>query len=77
MRTWIFPFGALVVGIFILMVSRTLGTFEDEDEKWKDASSFRQMIYGPAGYYRAVGTIFGVVLIIVGLVYVIANLLPF
>ena len=70
-----FSLVTLVIGITILLVSRSFDTFEDEDEKWKDESWMGQGIFGPPGYRRATGILLGVVLIIFGVVGIFATLL--
>ena len=66
-RNMVFYFGILVVGVLVLLFSRSLGTYEDEEEKWKEEFWFRELIFGPPGYPKATGIILGVLLIIIGL----------
>jgi hypothetical protein len=67
-----FYFGLFVLGLLVLMFSRTLNT--SEKDQFKDQRPFSEMLYGPPGYYRASFTLFGVVLVIVGLAGVLAVL---
>ena len=58
--------GISIVGTIVLMFSRTLNASEEDrgnEERW-----FREMLYGPPGYSRAVVVILGVILIIVGVI---------
>lgn len=56
----------LIVGLIVLMFSRTLDAYTEEESEQE--SQFNELFYGPPGYYRAVGMIFGVVMMIFGVI---------
>jgi hypothetical protein len=55
-----------LLGIFVLLFSRTLNT--SKDEKWKEGFWFREALYGPPGYTRTVVTMLGVISLVVGVI---------
>lgn len=68
----LFFFGMLVLGIILLSFNWTKDPLEDEYVKdvW-----VRELINGPPGYYRAVGKLFGGLLIIVSVILIVWILL--
>ena len=64
----------LVIGVIVLAFSRTLKRLEEE--KWKEEFLFREVLYGPRGYYRAVAAMLGIVMIVIGVLGTLWMLLP-
>ncbi|MEO6049856.1 MAG: hypothetical protein ABIP78_00800 [Pyrinomonadaceae bacterium] len=68
-----FYLGIGIVGILIFMFSRTLN--KAEEKKWKEETWFREWIYGPPGYFRAMGILMGFLLTVIGVIGLFGTLL--
>ncbi len=55
-----------IVGVVLVYIGRTLSKHDDEEWKWDFWR--REFINGPPGYYRAIVSLIGSVLILTGVV---------
>ena len=54
----------LILGIVHFLVGRTMKTHAEEE--WKEEYWWRELIYGPPGYYRASSIVLGIVFMVTG-----------
>lgn len=55
----------VVAGLIVLMIGRSLNTRAEDG--WKEQFRFREALFGPPGYSRAIVTLSGILLMIIGL----------
>ena len=55
-----------IVGVVLVYIGRTLSKHDEEEWKWDFWT--REFINGPPGYYKAIVTLLGSVLILTGVV---------
>ena len=70
-----FYLGILVLGLVGLAIGRAMKT--SAEEEWKGEHWWRERIYGPPGYYRAITILVSVLFIVGGVLGMLHSLLVF